>query len=117
MVPTTTRSSSARWTYTRHGSELVERDRLTGEGLPATQLGPLPRVGHAIEDVRDVARVGVRLVDGVGEQRARERPFLRVRALGEQPQLRGVDLIQRDVESRAAAGHAGTVPGSARLVL
>lgn len=63
----------------RHTLQLVELDGLAAPRLLATELCSLERSVDTVENVRDVPWVGVRLVEGVRQERARERSFVRVR--------------------------------------
>ena len=76
----------------RHGSELAERDRVSGSGLLEPAGRPLERAGDPIEDLDDAARVDVRLVDGPSQEGPSERSLLHVRALGQSGSTRPVYL-------------------------
>ena len=86
----------------RHVLEVVERGRLAGACLNEPELGPFRRARKRVEQVGDVAWIGLRLVERVRDQRTCERAFLNVRLLRESRELGGVGFVERDVE---AEGH------------
>lgn len=68
----------------RQTLELVEWLRLPAPSLLEAKLSALERAWDPIEQLDDVAWVDIGLVNRMREQRARQRPFLRVRASGQE---------------------------------
>jgi hypothetical protein len=95
--------------------EVVERNRAPGPRLLQAHLGALERTVDAVEQLGDVPRIGIGLVERVREKRAGERPFLDVRAPREPSQLRGVLAVERDVQP-VNRSHIGSLHETAQIV-
>jgi len=83
----------------RHWLQLVERDRLAGVGLLATELRALKRARDDVEEIDNIAGVGIGVIQRAGQQRASDRPGLDVHAIRKPRELLGLLILQRDVES------------------
>jgi hypothetical protein len=92
-----------------HELELVDRDRLPGSSLLEPELGALEGAGDPVEELDRMTGVHVSLVDRVRKERAGECPFLGVRALGEERELRRPLGVESDIQTIALANHTLTV--------
>ena len=88
-----------------HGSKLVERQSLPGPRLFDPELRSLVCSLDAVEQLGDMLRVRIGLVQRSCEQRPRQRPLLHASSLGEARQLRRMLGVERDVEPVTAARH------------
>src|SRR3954454_591024 len=101
---------------TNGARQLIERDPLAGANLAPAQLRTLIRAGDAVEQLHHVARIGVGLVDGCGQQRAGQRPLLQVRAFGQALEALGAFGVEREIEAMTLLGHAQSLHGITRGV-
>jgi hypothetical protein len=99
-----------------HRLELVDWDRLARSSLLEPELGALEGAGDPVEKLDHMTGVHVRLVDCVREEGARERPFLGVRALGQERELRSALGTESDIQTTALARHSPTVVETRRFV-
>jgi len=93
----------------RHELQLVERNRVPGTGLVETVRGSLERARNTVEKLDDVARIYLRFIDCLREERASERSLMGMHALGEQRELCRSFGIERHVQAVTRAGHKETV--------
>ena len=83
----------------RHGSESVERDTESRLRLLAPEGRSVERPWNGVEELRDIPRVRIRLVERGRQQRSSQSALVRVRPLGQLPQLEGVLGVERDVDA------------------
>ncbi len=89
-----------------HSLQLVQHDRLAGPGLLEATLSARKRAGNAVQQLDDVPRIGVDLIERIGMQRSRDRAGLDVHAVGEARELLRLFIVERDVQSlRASTVH------------
>jgi hypothetical protein len=81
-----------------HGLQLVQRDRLAGLRLPVPELGALVRSGDAVQQLRDVTRVRVGVIECTREQGTSNRPGLDVHAIRETSELLRLLVLESDVQ-------------------
>lgn len=89
-----------------HGSELVEGNRMVLSSLFESELRSVERSGDPIQDLDDVVRVDVCLVDGVRKERSGERALLDMGPLCEPGELGGVLLVESDIQPSATGSHS-----------
>ena len=83
---------------TRHRLQLFDGDRLSCAGLLESELSALERTRDSVEQLDHVPRIDVRLIDRLREQRSGQCPFLRVRPLGEEGELRSSFWIESHIQ-------------------
>lgn len=96
--------------------QVVQDDPEAQISLAGTTLGSFERSRDAVEQIRHDLRVRVRIIDRVREQRARDRPRIRVDLVSEATQLGGVLVIKDDIHAIGGTRHATTVHASAQIV-
>ena len=79
--------------------ELVERNGLASFQVCKPGGNPFASTRDPIEQIRDVTRVGIDLVERLGEKRASDRALLDVKPVGELAQTLGVFVVERNVDA------------------
>lgn len=81
----------------RHLLQLVDGDRLSCVRLAQPELCALVRAVDTVQERDDIARIGIGVIQGLCEQRARNGARLDVHALSQAQELLRLFVVQRDV--------------------